>query len=272
MGLFSRNEPEAGSGRSTPRSSSSEARASELRGRARRRLIGALALVLAAIIVVPMVLDTSSNRKPVNTPAVAPVIVPPAPSSSSPASVVASTEPGKTGGMVTDGTNAPSAPADTTASPTVDAATSDAGKPVAREAAAPEVKPESKPEAKPKVIEKKVEPKHEAKPKTVERTDDGAVAIALLEGRTPNRSAPAPVVHGNYVLQIAAYTTDKDAQARHARLVAAGVTNAYVESGTAGGKPTYRLRVGPFPTREAAQAAQARLRALGYDNGFISTK
>jgi DedD protein len=59
---------------------------------------------------------------------------------------------------------------------------------------------------------------------------------------------------------------------RRDRLVAAGVTNAYIETATSSGKATYRLRVGPFPTREAAQAAQARLRALGYDNGFISTK
>jgi DedD protein len=59
---------------------------------------------------------------------------------------------------------------------------------------------------------------------------------------------------------------------RRDKLVAAGVTNTYVEQASSGGKATYRLRVGPFPTRDAAQAAQARLRALGYDNGFISTQ
>src|SRR3546814_5528624 len=61
MGLFSRNESASDSGRrSTSRTSlSSEAQANELRGRARRRLIGALALVLAAVIVVPMLFDSS---------------------------------------------------------------------------------------------------------------------------------------------------------------------------------------------------------------------
>src|SRR5690606_12354716 len=60
MGLFSRKEPASGTGRrAASRSSlSSEAQANELRGRARRRLIGALALVLAAVIIVPMPFET----------------------------------------------------------------------------------------------------------------------------------------------------------------------------------------------------------------------
>src|SRR3546814_622305 len=115
-------------------------------------------------------------------------------------------------------------------------------------------------------------PKPEPKPST-ELTDDGSVAIALLEGRSPATASPAPAPSkGNFILQIAAYTTEQDANVRRDRLVSAGVTNTYVEKANSGGKPTYRLRVGPFPTRDAAQAAQARLRALGYDNGFISTK
>jgi DedD protein len=138
-------------------------------------------------------------------------------------------------------------------------------------AAAPPVPsvPAPEPATKPKAAEKPAA-KHEPKP-TAERTDDGSVAIALLEGRTPSQPAKA-ASKGNFTLQIAAYTSDKDAQTRRERLVAAGVTNAYVENAVSGGKTTYRLRVGPFPSREAAQAAQARLRALGYDNGFISTK
>src|SRR5690606_26022849 len=82
MGLFSRKEPEAGSGRrSASRSSlSSEAQATELRGRARRRLIGALALVLAAVIVVPMLFDSPDPAQQASAPVVVPAIVPPEPS------------------------------------------------------------------------------------------------------------------------------------------------------------------------------------------------
>lgn len=276
MGLFSRNESAPGSGRrSASRSSvSSEAQTKELRGRARRRLIGALALVIAAVIVVPMLLDTEPAPDQNKAPLVVPVITPPAP------------EP-----------SAPAAPADTDAQtplPTPDGAlpdpdaVGDAAEPPPEAPASqarprPEPAPSARPEASPapqaksrpseKLPAAKAETKPEPKSSHVKRTDDGSAALALLEGRQP-RQAPSEKksAQGNYTLQIAAYSADKDAQVRRDRLVAAGVTNAYIETATSSGKATYRLRVGPFPTREAAQAAQARLRALGYDNGFISAK
>jgi len=274
MGLFSRNEPATGSGRrpSSRSSLSSEAQATELRGRARRRLIGALALVLAAVIIVPMLFDSTEPTDQVNTPVVVPAMVPPTPESnlavapSTPDAAADSATPGTPGGDSADATSGnANVPAD-------GAAVADATAP--EPAAAPPVEPAPAPaaEAKPKPVEKP-EPRNETKAKpSTERTDDGSVAIALLEGRTPAKAAPAPAAKGNYILQIAAYTNDKDAQSRRDKLVSSGVTNAYVENAVSGGKATYRLRVGPFPTRDAAQAAQARLRALGYDNGFISTK
>jgi DedD protein len=146
----------------------------------------------------------------------------------------------------------------------------------ARAHTAPEPKAPAKasPEAQRKA-EKPAAAKREPKAGPVERTDDGSVALALLEGRAPPGSAAAtkePAQHGSYILQIAAYSAEKDAQSRRDRLVSSGVTNAYVQDVVSGGKAIYRLRVGPFPTHEAAQAARARLRALGYDNSFISTK
>ncbi|HEY9461093.1 MAG TPA: SPOR domain-containing protein [Paralcaligenes sp.] len=258
---------------------SSEAQARELRGRARRRLIGALALVVAAVIVVPMLLDTEPTPDQAKAPLVVPAITPPAPQTGAPTAV-----PGDA-----DSTADADAPL-----PTPDEALPDSG--VSGDAAAPpaEVPPppakprsESAPSARPeastapqaksrpseKSSESRAEAKSESKSNHVKRTDDGSAALALLEGRQPRQASPEKKpAQGNYTLQIAAYSADKDAQARRDRLVASGVTNAYIETATSGGKATYRLRVGPFPTREAAQAAQARLRALGYDNGFISTK
>ncbi|KAB0597120.1 SPOR domain-containing protein, partial [Castellaniella defragrans] len=106
------------------------------------------------------------------------------------------------------------------------------------------------------------------------RTDDGSVALALLAGKTPSaaRSEAKPAAGGRYYLQVAAYTTEQDAQARRDSLRQAGVSDAYVERGQSNGRTVYRLRVGPFGSHEAAQAAQARLRALGYQNGLISGK
>ncbi|RTZ47931.1 SPOR domain-containing protein [Candidimonas sp. SYP-B2681] len=270
MGLFSRNESAAGSGRRpvSRSSQSSEAQAGELRGRARRRLIGALALVLAAVIIVPMLFDSSAPPDQISTPVVVPAIVPPAPDTSVGVAIAPSeptTDQAASVNLTTPGTaTGQTAGEGTVATPSTlpDTGVSAAAPPVPS-VAAPEPAP------KPKATEKPVA-KPEPKP-AAERTDDGSVAIALLEGRTPSKPVKA-ASKGSFTLQIAAYTSDKDAQTRRERLVAAGVTNTYVENAVSGGKTTYRLRVGPFPTREAAQAAQARLRALGYDNGFISTK
>ena len=248
MGLFSRNESAPASGRRS--SLSSEAQVNELRGRARRRLIGALVLVLAAVIIVPMLFDSNEPAEQTAGPLVVPAIV--APGEGAMALAPPPANPGAAGTI----SQSPE-PAQPAVPPAAETPAQQAAKP---EPAA-DYKPARKEEPKPR----------EPKP-AVERTDDGSVAIALLEGRTPAARAPAPSGSGNYILQIAAYTSDKDAQVRRDRLVSAGVSNAYVENATSGGKPTYRLRVGPFPTRDAAQAAQARLRALGYDNGFISTK
>jgi DedD protein len=103
------------------------------------------------------------------------------------------------------------------------------------------------------------------------RTDDGSRALALLEGRSPS-AAPQGTATGQFVVQIASYSTQEDAQARRDKLRGEGVSNAFVEQGSIEGKNVFRLRVGPFVSRDAAQAAQTRLRTLGYNNGFITTK
>ncbi len=261
MGLFSRNEPTSGSGSRTRSSMSSEAHAAELRGRARRRLIGALVLVLAAVIVVPMLFDDvpDTNAPPAEL-VVIPAGVPPVPVPD----VVAVPAP--------DPTQSDSTLIDELAAGTVSGTVQN---PVAQpDAVEPPVVAVTPPVPEPPVAKPDPKPQTPAQPAAKPsntRTDDGSVALALLEGRTPNKPAASPA-SGSFTLQIAAYTTDKDAQSRRDKLISSGVTNAYVENATVNDKSTYRLRVGPFPSRDAAQAAQARLRALGYDNSFISAK
>ncbi|HUH88825.1 MAG TPA: SPOR domain-containing protein [Pusillimonas sp.] len=258
MGLFSRKEAASSSRRRS--SPPSEAQAEDLRGRARQRLIGALALVVAAVVIVPLLIKNEPDLQP-ETPIVVPA-VPPIPEPS-----IAANEPRSTGlpGSNNGGQLSVEPPALPAPEPIADTSTEQSSAPQASTAAAETPpKPEPKPEAKP-------QPKPDTKPSASERTDDGSVAIALLEGRSPSKP-PAAATRGNFVVQIAAYTSQKDADARRDALVSAGVTNAYVESANPDGKATYRLRVGPFPTREAAQAAQTRLRSLDYVNSFIATQ
>src|SRR5690606_29812734 len=96
--LFSRKEPATDSTRRT-RSSASEAHADDLRSRARRRLIGALALVVAAIIVVPMLIQAPPTEQPA-TPIVVPAIVPPTPDASLAANGLKDVDPAASGSVI----------------------------------------------------------------------------------------------------------------------------------------------------------------------------
>jgi len=264
MGLFSRNEPSGGTGRRSSTRTSSEAQAAELRVRARRRLIGALVLVLTAVVFVPMLFDAPPEEE-LPSPVVLPESIPPLPSEPQVALAPEPPLPPASGDI---------APAAEPASPSqAGSATQPAEPDTPAEAPEPPAVPET-PVARP---EPKPEPARPASTPPAApangRTDDGSVALALLEGRQPSQAKPAPQAQaGSVVLQVAAYTTSADAQSRREKLAAAGVTNAYVEEAVANGKTAYRLRVGPFPTREAAEAAQARLRQLGYNNGLIFNK
>ncbi len=267
MGLFSRKDsaaPRKPPGKVRP-SVSSEAQAADLRVRARRRLAGAVALVLAAVVILPMLLDSEpapvSNKIPIKIPD---RNAPFQPNLSDP---------------VAANSSATTAPSD--ASATVAPA---ASAPLA--VSAPVVATPAKPEVKPRVdspaSSTKVEPPKPAPnspPAT--RSDDGARAVALLEGRpTAESSGPSGTVttpkaptRGNFVVQAMSLDAAADAQAQKSKLLAAGVGNAFVDGPVdVSGKARYRVRVGPFPSREAAQAAQTRLRTLGYDGAFIATQ
>jgi DedD protein len=265
MGLFSRKDsaaPRKPPGKVRP-SVSSEAQAADLRVRARRRLAGAVALVLAAVVVLPMLLD--SEPAPVSSKI--PIKIPDrnAPFQPNLSDSVA----GNSAASTNNSAAATTPPAPVPAPEPV---------PVA---AAP-TKPEPKPRDDPPNAPTKVEP---AKPTTnapsANRSDDGARAIALLEGRpTAESSSPPGTVttpkaptRGNFVVQAVSLDASADAQAQKSKLLAAGVGNAFVDGPVdVGGRARYRVRVGPFPSREAAQAAQTRLRTLGYDGAFIATQ
>lgn len=242
MGFFKRTDPADQAQPSRRAAASSEVQAAALRGRARRRLVGAIALVLAAVIILPMVLDSQTEPVVDDIPIRVPERNTPfQPQVSEPQATAPQ-------GVALDEPPVMPTPSVASAPPHTPSAIPPRPEPKS---------PESKSEPKPAVSKPEV------------RSDDGARALALLEGRAAPTHKPQ-AAKGNFVLQIAAYTTSEDAQSRRDKLHQAGVTNAFVEQATVGGKRQYRLRVGPFPSREAAQAAQARLRTLGYDNGFIA--
>ncbi|PTW90307.1 sporulation protein [Achromobacter mucicolens] len=278
MGFFKRKDPAEQAQASKRAAVPSEVQAAELRGRARRRLAGAVALVLAAVIVLPMVLDSQPAPVDDNIPIKVPERTTPFQPQVSEPQVAAPA--GSPAPASTDPAAVPTPPAVNSVPPVAAASGTPNAAPhttqPANQPATPAVPPATPPKTETKPKPEPAKPTTPAKPET--RSDDGARALALLEGRNAPASAPKPetskpaAAKGNFVLQIAAYTTSEDAQSRRGKLHQAGVTNAFVEQATINGKQQYRLRVGPFPSREAAQAAQARLRTLGYDNGFIAAQ
>jgi DedD protein len=251
MGLFSKKE--AGSTRrhaARPRPSvSSEAQAASLRVKARRRLTGAVALVLAVVIVLPVLLD----GEPEPIPAGINITIP---SKNQPL------EPLTTTAIETPVNTLTDSPVLATESVAITPATPVTPAVVEKPAAATTPAPTAPVTRETPVVTAPATPE----PK---RTDDGSRALALLAGQSP--TTPAPAAAGQFVVQIASYSTQDDAQTRRDKLRGEGVSNAFVEQGSIEGKNVFRLRVGPFVSRDAAQAAERGLR-LGYNNGFIATQ
>lgn len=235
----------------------------ELRKRARRRLLGAIALVLLAVIFLPMVLD--QEPKPVTQDVVIQIpspnqgqfvskIVPVVPESKAPVR----TEPqpadrelakSEAGLLSPKGAPAP-APA-----------------PRAAEEAAPAAKPAPAEPAKPKEAAQSAEkPKAEAK------------APAPVPAPAPPKAAPpakaetktAAPAAGQFVVQVAALADTAKAQAMKDQIAAAGYA-AYTESVPTASGPVLRVRAGPFATRAAAEVARDKLKARGMA-GNVTTK
>ena len=107
MGFFKRKDPADQAQPSKRAAVPSEVQAAELRGRARRRLAGAIALVLAAVIVLPMVLDSQPTPVADNIPIKVPERTTPfqpqvsEPQATAPAAPAQGATPGESSGVAT---------------------------------------------------------------------------------------------------------------------------------------------------------------------------
>jgi DedD protein len=287
MGLFSRKDssaPRKPPGRPRP-SVSSEAQAAEFRTRARRRLAGAVALVLAAVVVLPMLLD--SEPAPLSDKVVIKI-----PDRNSPFQPQVNTanlnSVSNTASGAVEPVPLPDSSLKQEQEPKVSSSTGNSNNASSAETVVNKTstqtgKVESKTDPK---LDSKTEAKStspsDSKSAIKTRSDDGAVALALLEGRNSPTSLPGPgatnapvkaPTKGNFVVQAASLDTQADAQGQRDKLIASGVSNAFVDGPVdVAGRQKFRVKVGPFSSREAAQAAQTRLRTLGFGGAFIASQ
>lgn len=223
----------------------------QLKKRARRRLIGAIALVLLAVIVLPMVMD----REPRPGGPEIQVQIP-----SQTARMPAKNDGAKSG-EPTPAPNAavtnPNTKADNQSAQRPTASKSDPKPDVApATASAPEAR--TMPELPPP---SKTPPTTGAKP--AEKSDPRALA-ALGE------KAPAAGAHDQWVVQLGAYRDSGNVKVLVGKIKEMGIP-VYTEKLDSPQGPRTRVRAGPFPDRDAATRAQSRIKAIGV-NGPVAQK
>jgi DedD protein len=216
----------------------------QLKKRARRRLVGAIALVLLIVVFLPMILD--SEPKPLNQDVS--ITIPPIPKpESAPELSVPATQPPSSSssapGTMPHIAGLPQGPAQSAGTetqsetPATDGAATESPKPAAKSAVTRPAVPKPALEAKPAP---KAAPKHEAKP----------VAVAA-----------APVGDDSFVVQLGAFSNAVNARALQRKLQD-NKFKAYTELIKESTGDRTRVRVGPFASREAAEKARDRMKSL----------
>ncbi|EKS67145.1 MULTISPECIES: SPOR domain-containing protein [Caballeronia] len=227
--------------------------------RARRRLVGAIALVLAAVIVLPMVLD--SRPKPVTDDISIDIPNRPAPAAKQSRDAndadtqagVAHDAPSGASGSASAGVTQPQA-----------AAPAATAKPEPKPEAKPDAKAEAKPEAKPS--KPAAVASQNAKPQAAEPSEQ-ANANTAANAAAGAANTPSSPAGSRFVLQIGQFDDETAAQNWVNKLKSAGVP-AYLEHRKqSDGATKSLLRAGPFPDRASAQAALVKVRQAGLGGG-----
>lgn len=238
--------------------------------RARRRLVGALVLGVAAAIVLPLVLDS----EPRQTISDVEIEIPPREAALPPIDSPAQPESAA----------APHAP-----TPADDALVPPASEPVA--AAKADSREDAKADAKSPSSQARADAKGSAQgaaePRSASKTEAPKVAAAKAPGEAnpasrvessavksapaPTKSDPAAAAGTRYALQVGAFANAGSARAQLDKARRTGL-RAYTETvNTAQGERT-RVRVGPFSTREEAEKARATLKLAGIDSAVVDAR
>ncbi|MBB5406650.1 MULTISPECIES: SPOR domain-containing protein [unclassified Paraburkholderia] len=252
--------------------------------RARRRLVGAIALVVAAVIILPMVLD--SHPKPVTDDISIDIPNRPAPKLSRStanedvqAGVAPDSPPAADTGVAASGL-APATSAATTAAASASAAKSTQST-AAKQGATPSAatgavtaatpKPAAKPQTQSLAANTApaVPAKQTKAPATTPSasTDDEANTATASASADANSGTPASPPGNRFAVQLGAFSNEANARNWAAKLKAAGVPTYTEHRKQADGSTLTLLRAGPFADRAAATAAVAKVREAGLVSG-----
>ena len=228
-----------------------------VRRRARHRLIGAVVLVLLAVVGFPLMFDTQPRPVAVDTPILIPDRPTSAPLKATPA-LPADASPAQP--LLPNAKPLPQEEGLDAKEEVVQAAKpAPADGPKLAPEPAPLTKPSEEAAPKPPVVKAEVKPAPSKPDKTepvAKPKDDGNKARALLEGKPPAAKGE------RHVVQVGAFSDPAKVREVRRKLEQAGVITFTQVVETSDGKSTTRVRVGPFSSREEADKAAAKVRKL----------
>ncbi|MEO8675510.1 MAG: SPOR domain-containing protein [Casimicrobiaceae bacterium] len=256
----------------------------ELKRRARRRLVGAVVLALAAAVILPMLLE--KDPKPLGDDVS--VQIPP---------IDEGRFVNRLTGRAGDSKSAPKsdpkalskagAPKQDAAPATIPAPiTVTPAAPVADSASSPVPAPTSVAAQKKSVAEaeqrvlspgSKSTAKADVKAAPEAKVDTPMPAPVVATALPPKSEPMAPVAAApakgeSFAVQIAAFTDDKGANSLAGKLKKAGYASTYTEPVETSRGTLWRVRVGGYATRQEAEAARAKLKAEGWNGLVVAAK
>ena len=257
----------------------------QLKKRARRRLVGAVAFASVVAVVLPVIMDHEPGQ---NVQDVEIRIPGQDEKPLAPRFAVAPVEQsGKEAVKAQEAPAAENPPEKPAAAPTARVIDNGREKPAEQPKVPDKEAPKDKPAAKPteKAPEKAAEKpadKSPAKPeKSVEKAPEKSApskdkdaeakrAAAILAGQNVSAAEAAPNKSGEYVILIGAFANEENVKNIKAKLAEKNVKTYSEPLQTPTGTKT-RVRAGPFPSRDAAEKALERMKQVGV-SGVIAGK
>jgi DedD protein len=251
-----------------------------LRARAKRRLIGSLVLVLAAVIGFPLLFDTQPRPVLVDVPIeipdknkIAPLKPPVASSSSAPSTPAPAARVDEKASLQAKEEIVPPGPASlpvlkpnqpSAGMNSAPSATKSVANPVAPSVTEKAVadKAAADAAAKEKAAKDKATADKAAKDKAAA---EAARAKALLEGKAPTPAGSTAAVSNatgeRFIVQFGSFAEEGKAREARQKVERAGLKTYAQVAETSEGK-RHRVRVGPFPTRAEAEKAASKIKSL----------
>ena len=246
----------------------------ELRRRARRRLIGAIILALAAAVLLPLLLE--NEPKPLGDDVS--IQIPPIDNEKfiNPLSSGKAQDP-KAKGSIAMGKNGVSAvalaaDAPATVPPAAGLKASETEKPASgtySNSSAPAVTPPAAvPDSKPAVGMTGATEVKSAPAAPTPQSESTLDSKTAADAKAATAKTDAAKGGAAFVVQVAAFSDRYGARSLVAKLKRDGFPG-YTEAVTSDKGTLHRVRVGPYASREAAATAQAKLKAAGF-NGMVA--